>query len=185
MKKGQGLVVGLLILIAAMLGVVIALLVRPSVEEVVRSNVVDQNAVEDEVTTAPDESASPASDVNPIDAIVDNVISEEAGVQKPTEVKVPTIPRIFQGTWSEQPELCGRDRLEQGMVRISASRVEFPETSGQVKQVLLRGAGAMEVDAQFADGLARTAYSLDADRQQILVEAGDGAGTRYRRCPDA
>lgn len=184
----QKLLGSLLAVIAVLLGVIIYLLVRPSVGGLEPANSVDAVAAGDNATAAA--AAPDAGDgVNPIDAIVENVISTE-GVDAagPPAVKIASIPRQFWGVWTQRPELCGRASEDDSAMDVTPKAMRFWESSGDVRSVTVTNPMTIEVAAAFSgEGQtweATSRLSLAGSRKELLVSDPDGRGTWYKKCPD-
>lgn len=181
MQKLIGLLLGF---IAVLLGIIIFLLVRPSVEGDVGGNAVQSQE------TAP-EKAEPADTgepgVNPIDAIVENVISNEGDVAGPPAVKIATIPRQFWGRWTLKPELCGQD--DESAIDIAPKRIQFWESAGDVQSVTITNPMNIEIAASYSgEGQtwdATATYALSGSRRELMVSSKDSKGQWYKRCPDS
>jgi hypothetical protein len=181
MQKLIGVLLGF---IAVLLGVIIFLLVRPSVEGEGAGNTVQSEEAAPE--KAPPVGADD-SGVNPIDAIVENVISNDGDLVGPPAVKISTIPKQFWGRWTLKPELCGQD--DDSAIDIAPKRIQFWESAGDVQSVTITNPMTIEVAASYSgEGQtwdATANYALSGSRRELMVSSKDSKGQWYKRCPDS
>lgn len=184
MQKLIGVLLGV---IAVLLGIILFLLVRPSLEE----GVVHNETQAEEANTA--KATGPAADEsgpNPIDAIVENVISNQGdAVAGPPEVKIASIPRQFWGMWTLNPDRCGKDVGDESAVDVEPRRIQFWESAGEVQSIIFSNPLSIAVTASYTgEGQSwesTTNLALSGSREKLLISAKDGKGQWYRRCPDA
>lgn len=183
MQNGQRWIIGLLILIALLLGALVFLDVSSSDEGEGSDNNVAMAEVANQ-SVADVEAAKPDEGGDPIDAAVDNILAADAAATN--EVRVATIPRPFWGLWTRQPELCGKQDADDSAVEISARTVAFWEANGEVKSVTLKSPLSIAVDAAFS-GEGETwqsegSYTLSPSKLDLMITNGEGRTSRYKRC---
>lgn len=182
MKRGQATTALLLAIIAALLGVVFFLLVRPSVETATLGNGIEAEAPPE--TPVAGENAPAA---NPIDAIVDNVIASDAPATEAPQIQFSAIPRQFWGSWTQHPERCGQDDADDTLLDIAPKTVRFWESSGAVETVTLQNPMTIDVTAAFSgegeQWESTTTYALSGSRQKLLISSRGAAPVWYQRCP--
>ena len=182
MQKLIGVLLGF---IAVLLGVIIFLVVRPSVEGDAAGNAVEaNNAAPDDVV---DDSAAD-TEPNPIDAIVENVISNQGDLAGPPAVKIMTIPKQFWGRWTLDPARCGQDAGDESAIDIAPRRVQYWESAADVETVTVTNPMTIEVAAAYTgEGQswnATTTYALSGSRRELMVSSKNVKGQWYKRCPD-
>lgn len=185
MKSGQKLIVTLLAIIAILLGVVIFLQLNP-VKKLPITNGVDAATAGEQAPTEEKDSAPPPPAENPIDDIVENVIAEEMPAG-PAEVRVGAIPRQYWGIWTRRPELCGQQGADESAFQIGARKLQFWESTGEVKSVTLKNPMTVEVEADYTgegqNWQAKSQFALSASKQDLMVGEPGKPGMWYKRCP--
>ena len=183
MQKLIGVMLGV---IAVLLGIIIFLLVRPSLDEGVTRNETQAEEGNSAKATPP---TAEESGPNPIDAIVENVISNEGDIAGPPEVKITSIPKQFWGTWTLNPDRCGKDGDDDSAVDVEPKRIQFWESAGDVQSITFSNPLSIAVTASYTgEGQSwetTTNLALSGSREKLLISAKDGKGQWYRRCPDA
>lgn len=182
MKKGQAPLISLLAVIAALLGVIMYLLVKPSVTPMAIGN----SAAPSSEATSSNATENPEQTANPIDEIVNDVIANEAAAQPP-QVKFTSFPKQFWGNWSQRPERCGGDE-DDSMLEITPRSIRAWEASGGVESVTLQNPLTIDVAAKFSgegeQWETTSTYALSSTRQKMLVSTRNAQPVWYHRCPD-
>ncbi len=137
---------------------------------------------ETETVTAPATAPPPSGDVTATPANLDRDTSEERAVSGATIQE--TIPARFHGLWSENADHCGKPGHQR--YDISARRIGFFESTGEVRNVRVRGDyAAATVYEQYGDGPGTTyAFYMaieDAETMRIRYDTNDRI--RLVRCP--
>lgn len=182
MQTGQRWIVGLLLVIAALLGALVYLDIFKSDDGAAAENGIA--AVNEVAPPANAAAAAPADAGDPIDAAVDNILAGDESAA--TEVKVTVVPRPFWGVWSQRAELCGKPESDDSAVEIGPRKLAFWESSGEVRSVVLKGPLEVEIAASFS-GEGETwegtgTYTLSPSRQDLVIASGNAKGLRYKRC---
>ncbi len=187
MKRGQGLIITLLVVIAGLLGVIFFQMVRPSLEGPLPGNMVQAPEADNSADAEP--VVPEKKTANPIDEIVDNVIAQDAAPPQPPQVKLASIPKQFWGNWTQHPELCGQEGADDSVLDVAPKAVRFREVAGDVESVVIQNPMTIDITASFTgqgeSWQSTTTYALSGSRQELLVSQKDAKGLWYKRCPTA
>lgn len=104
---------------------------------------------------------------------------------RPLSVRVGSIPRQFWGTWTEKPDLCGQPSLDDSILVVKARELDFYESYGAVKSVVIHNDLAITVTSSFSgEGEtwnATNTYVLSGSRLDLTMSDRTGKlGTRHR-----
>jgi len=183
MQKLIGVLLGV---IAVLLGFIIFLLIRPSLDDAAVRN---ESQAEEASSAKESGPAADESGPNPIDAIVENVISNEGDRPGPPEVRVMSIPKQFWGRWTLNPERCGTVEGDDSAVDVEPRRIQFWESAGDVESITFANPLSIAVTAAYTgegqSWQSTTNLALSGSREKLLISGKEGKGQWYRRCPDA
>ena len=108
-------------------------------------------------------------------------------VERGTVLQKPILPSQFRDHWSESPEECGKDAVEDDQVWINDTSLNYYETAGHLTRIVLENERQAVVTVR-SEGevmvfVMKKGLILSLDGQSLTVRDEDDTGSsRFYRC---